>query len=146
MKSWYVDTSILDAYYCPEPVSTRAERFLGGVDEPVISILTEVELFSLVAKKRRRKDFGEVSARKILMEFQSHLEEGYYRKTVLGTDHWYLAREMIAEFKTSLRTLDALHLAVASREGLPMVTADSVLAASGRRYGVEIRLIKAPAA
>jgi predicted nucleic acid-binding protein len=33
----YVDTSVLVAYYCPEPLSGKAETFLISQDKPVIN-------------------------------------------------------------------------------------------------------------
>lgn len=38
-----VDTSVLGAYYCPEPLGPAAESALQRLDDPVISTLTEVE-------------------------------------------------------------------------------------------------------
>ena len=39
--------------------------------------------------------------------------------------HYHLAREWISRFTTPLRTLDALHLAVASQNNIRLVTADT---------------------
>lgn len=54
--SAYVDTSVLGAYYCPEPLSGAAEAALLALRDPCISPLTEVEFTSLVARKRRLKE------------------------------------------------------------------------------------------
>jgi predicted nucleic acid-binding protein len=43
----------------------------------------------------------------------------------------------------ALRTLDALHLAVAIAESLPVVTADQVLARAARREKSRVTLISA---
>jgi hypothetical protein len=142
MNRWYVDSSLLGAYYCPEPLSEAAQKFLQSVDQPVISMLTEVEIFSLVAKKKRMREFGESKARKILMEFQSHIDGGYYRMIVPIAEHYQLARDMIGEFKTGLRSLDAMHLAIAGGDNLPVVTADDVLAKAAKRFGIKARLLQ----
>ena len=47
-ESAYVDTSILGAYYCPEPLSVPAEKALRQFKTPVISVLSEVEFLSLI--------------------------------------------------------------------------------------------------
>jgi len=39
-ESAYVDTSILGAYYCPEPLSAAAEKALRQLKTPVISVLS----------------------------------------------------------------------------------------------------------
>ena len=52
----YVDTSVLAAYYCPEPQSEKVEDVLMQNHPWTISVLTEVELLSAIAKKVRRKN------------------------------------------------------------------------------------------
>jgi len=44
---------------------------------------------------------------------------------------------------TSLRSLDAIHLAIASSEGATLVTADEVLATSGELLAVDVTLLGA---
>ena len=36
----YVDTSVLVAYYCPEPLSERVQSFLLSQDRPALSSMT----------------------------------------------------------------------------------------------------------
>jgi predicted nucleic acid-binding protein len=38
---YYIDTSVIVAYYCPEALSDKAEDFLSKIDRPNISSLTE---------------------------------------------------------------------------------------------------------
>jgi predicted nucleic acid-binding protein len=40
---YYVDTSVLVAYYCPEALSEKVEAFLTSNLQTSISLLTEVE-------------------------------------------------------------------------------------------------------
>jgi hypothetical protein len=49
----YIDTSVLGAYYCPEPLSMNAETASRRIKIPVISVLSEVEFTSLISRKRR---------------------------------------------------------------------------------------------
>ena len=137
----YIDTSVLGAYYCPEPLSPEAEDALRRIEDPVISSLTEVEFFSLVAKKHRLKELSEPKARRALGAFTSHVADGYYRRLVLSAEHYAKARSLIGSFNTTLHTLDALHLAVAASEKLPLLTADAILAASARRFRVKTTLV-----
>ena len=55
----YVDTSVLAAYYCTEPLSAAAQTAIREAHEPVISLLVEVEFASAVALKVRT---GELTA------------------------------------------------------------------------------------
>jgi hypothetical protein len=120
----YVDSSVLGAYYCPEPLSAAAEVALRKLTTPVISVLSEVEFCSLIARKRRLKELNERQAREILDLFGSHVAEGFYRRVSLNTDHFIHARLLVVSTDSSLRTLDALHLAVAITEALTLMTAD----------------------
>jgi predicted nucleic acid-binding protein len=40
--------------------------------------------------------------------------------------------------------LDALHLAIASSQGIRLITADQGLAGSAERFGVEVQLLTLP--
>ncbi len=49
----YIDTSVLVAYYCPEPLSDQVEAILLNTERPAISQLTEVEFISALTRKIR---------------------------------------------------------------------------------------------
>jgi predicted nucleic acid-binding protein len=140
--SAYVDTSVLGAYYCPEPLSSAAEAALLKLQEPCISALTEVEFASLIARKRRLKELGEREANAILRLFGQHVAEGYYRRVSFGAEHLSRARELIASMASALSTLDALHLSVALAAGVPLLTADRDFARAARRHDAAATLIK----
>jgi predicted nucleic acid-binding protein len=40
----YIDTSVLVAYYCPEPISAKAEKVILRADPPAVSHLAENEI------------------------------------------------------------------------------------------------------
>jgi predicted nucleic acid-binding protein len=140
-ESAYVDTRILGAYYCPEPLSAAAEKALRQLKTPVISVLSEVEFCSLISKKHRLHELRERQAKEILDLFSNHVAEGFYRRISLNTDHFIKARLLVASMDSSLRTLDALHLAVALSEGLTLVTADREFARAGKRHKANSLLI-----
>jgi len=79
-ESVYVDTSILGAYYCPEPLSAAAENALRQFKTPAISLLSEVEFYSLISKKRRLNELRERQAKQIFDLFSNHVAEGFYRR------------------------------------------------------------------
>ncbi len=138
----YIDTSVLGAYYCPEGSSAAAEDALRRLETPVISILSELEFSSLIAKKRRLRELTAPQAGKILDLFASHVAEGFYRRMSLSAEHYLRARQLIAETRIALHTLDALHLAAAMLEALPLLTADKVLAAAAKRHGNKAILLR----
>lgn len=109
----YVDTSVLAAYYCPEPRSAAVERALRKVKQPSISPLTEVELLSAVSRKLRDGEFDRTTANRIASLFNLHVADGYYRIVPIQAREFALAQSWMGGFSTPLRTLDALHLAAA---------------------------------
>jgi predicted nucleic acid-binding protein len=139
--SAYIDTSVLGAYYCPEALSSAVEEALRHIEAPVISMLSELEFCSLIAKKRRLKELNARQSRRILDLFGNHVSEGFYRRMSLTGEHYLKARQLIGSTLIPLHTLDALHLAAALAEELPLLTADKGLAAEAKRHKSKVILI-----
>jgi predicted nucleic acid-binding protein len=139
---YYIDTSMLVAYYCPEPLTDQVENFLLETDRPAISILTEVELFSALSRKLRNKEIDLISAKRVAARFLEHCEGQYYHRMPLGVNHYSLAREWISQFNLPLKTLDALHLAVAACEGLTIAALDRQLCQNARKLDINTVLIE----
>jgi uncharacterized protein len=137
----YIDTSVLVSYYCPEPLSTKAEKIIIKADTPVISPLTEVEFASALARKTREQEISAESSNKILNEFKSHVRQTFYRKIPIDAACYNLAFNWLSGNDTPLATLDSLHLAIASLNNLKIVTADKQLAKAARKLGLNYQLI-----
>ncbi len=137
----YVDTSVLVAYYCPEPLSERAERALVHESERAVSPLVEVELASALARKVRAREIRRADAHRVLTLYQSHLQQDLYLRLPIEAAHFAQAREWLANFTVALRSLDALHAAVAGLQGCPLLTADTALAKACAGLGVTVRLV-----
>ena len=142
VDSAYIDTSILGAYYCPEPLSEASEAALRGVAVPVISNLTLVEFSSLIARKRQFKELDARRVSRVSSLFRSNVDEGFYRRIILGAEHFIRAEQLI-EAVATLRTLDALHLAAAMMEDIPIVTADGQLAGAAKKLKSGVILVRA---
>lgn len=138
---YYVDTSVLAAYYCPEELSEKAETFLRIHLQPAISPLTEVELFSAISRKIREGTLSRDDGSRITHVFLSHRDAAFYRRIEMEDCHYQMARDWISQFNTPLRSLDAIHLAVASSGALTLVTADESLAKSAEILGINAVLI-----
>jgi len=78
---------------------------------------------------------------RILAKFTSHVDTGLFHIIAIENHHWKLAKGWIALFSKPLRTLDALHLAIVSSEGLELLTADKSLFKAAESLGVSARLI-----
>jgi len=139
---FYIDTSVIVAYYYPEPLSEKAEAFLMAHLRPAISTLTEVEMFSALSRKIREGELSRKDAAKIVAEFLSHVDGHFYTHLLVEPHHYRLARDWIGLFHTNLKTLDALHLAIAHGEGLTFVTADRGLAESAKVLALNVVMLK----
>ncbi|HUU43529.1 MAG TPA: type II toxin-antitoxin system VapC family toxin [Planctomycetota bacterium] len=137
----YIDTSVLVANYCPEPLSKAAQRAIRSARPSAISMLNEVEFCSAVSLKTRTGAMDADTARRILSLFHSHVEGGYYRVVPIQAAEFALAAEWIASFATSLRTVDALHLAAAYTHRLTLITADDSLAQAASHFNVKHQLL-----
>ena len=138
---FYVDTSAIVAYYCPEPLSEKAESFLTAHVRPAIGALTEVELFSALSRKIREGGMNRTDVSRIISKFLAHVDSLFYTRVSIELNHYRLARDWIGQFNTSLRSLDALHLAVTSSEGLTLITADEGLSKSAETLAVDAVLL-----
>jgi len=137
----YVDTSVLAAYYCPEQLSILAERTLRRLPSPVISELTLVELTSAISRKIREQTLSREEGARILTQIETHVEEGYYHIMPVRPRDYRVARAWLGRLQGTLRTLDALHLAVAESDEASMLTADKRLAAEARSLGIPVKLL-----
>lgn len=129
-------------YYYPEPLSEKAKAFLKAHGHPAISILTEVEMFSALSRKIREGGLSRKDAASIIAKFLSHVDGHFYTHLFVEPHHYRLARDWIGVFHTNLKTLDALHLAIAHVEGLTFVTADQGLAESAKVFALDVVMLK----
>jgi predicted nucleic acid-binding protein len=89
------------------------------------------------------RELAASAAREALALFRKHEAEGFYRIAALTGAHYAEARGWIERLDLPLRTLDALHLAVAHGESMLLMTADALLARAARKLGVRTTLISA---
>ena len=137
----YYDTSVIVAFYCPEPLSNEAEKLLRRTKDLYISPLVEVELASAVSRKVREKTLSVADAARIIAAFKTHIDQGIFYMVSISSIHFSCAFNWIASFITPLRTFDAIHCAVASYINETIVTADASLARSARILHVKHKLL-----
>ncbi len=141
MSVAYCDTSALAKWYLPERRSEDVEAFLRENGPVHISGLTEVEMRSLLARRRRAGHFDSSSEGRIFATFAEDVRKGFLICHSLPAD---LARGAVSLISilpnVPLRTLDALHLAMAREiDAQVIATADHVLADAGR--GMELDIV-----
>jgi len=132
----YLDTSALLPYYRDEPASERVQSMLMAQLQPVlISHLTEVEVASALSRWIRMGELSEADANRIDNAFQDDIAHGRFRRCPVEPAHFRRAVQWIAARKTSLRILDALHLACAEQHRARLVSEDRALLEAARFFG-----------
>ena len=140
----YLDTSVVVPIYWPESLSNSVEALLKQeTDPPGLSQLVEVELVSALSHRVRMGELSRDMAGSIVKHFHEHLDEGFYSLLAVKPTHYALAQDWIGHFEISLRTLDAIHLAIAASNDLCLVTADKGLVETAKQLGVTVQLLTA---
>ena len=134
----YVDTGIVGSYLYPESFSDEVESVLQSIAVCSISHLTEVEFYSLSARKMRTGQCTEAQVRHAIMKFDSLLEQGYFHRVAVSPDDYRRSKYYLSGLNTNLRTLDALHIAMAERLGATLITSDRIQAEGADHFGVAV--------
>lgn len=141
----YLDTSALLPFYRREATSEAVEALFLSQEQPLlISELVRVELASALSRWVRMGELTEPQANRIDSAFHEDLHEGRYRLMRLDSTvferavHWLLTR------RTSLRTLDALHLACAEASDAKLLTLDQALVEAAEFFGIATRSVPQP--
>ena len=140
MEPIYFDTSALAKWYINESDSENVEAFLRDHGPVAISILTFVEMRSLLARRRKNRDFNPETEMRIWATFNEDIQRKHLIQLAVSEDIFHTAANIIAMLpEISLRTLDALHLAVCQSHDMKwMATADKIMADSASILGMEV--------
>jgi predicted nucleic acid-binding protein len=101
-----------------------------------------LELFSAISRKIREGNIDHKDGSRIIAKFLAHLDDLFYARLPIESQHYTLARDWIGRFTSPLRSLDAIHLNVASSSGSTLISADEGLAKSAELLSVDVYLIK----
>jgi predicted nucleic acid-binding protein len=135
----YIDTSALAKWYLNEPRSEEFEIFIRRQESAAISRLTVLEFRSLLARRRRSKEIDPRIENRVFSTFETDVRKGFLVVHPLQDAHALAAIEILARLRNHpLRSLDALHLAIAQDLGaMCMATADRVLAEAAAALGLK---------
>ncbi len=134
----YFDTSVLVAYYTLEARTNDAAALVEKAELPVISDICIAELNVVIRRKQREGFLSEEAADAVLALFDEHVRDSFVR-VGLDEGHVEATRRLAATVERPLRTLDALHLAVALDAGGAIATFDDRLAGASRSAGIEVQ-------
>jgi predicted nucleic acid-binding protein len=136
----YLDTSALAKWYLNESGTDVFVSFLQGLDSAVISSLTLTEMRSLLSRRRRMGDLTAELESLLFAAFLEDIDRGWLQRYPFDDARFTEASNLIARYPHQpLRTLDALHLTLASQAGLPMLaTTDAVMAETAGLMGFAV--------
>lgn len=142
----YLDTSALAKWYLNEAFSEEVETFLAGVLPVTISPLVKLEMRSLVARRRQEGSLDSALENRILAVLENDIVAGHLVLVPVRAEHFALAETLIGALPTvPLRTLDALHLAIAKSEAVDLIaTADSVMMRAAEHLGIPCQYFGIP--
>jgi len=142
-KKYFLDTSALLPYYRNESTSHKIQKFFLDINPPVlISSLTKVEFASAIARWVRMLELTEAEAGLIENTFISDIKSGIFLSQSISQKHYNQAEKWISLRKTSLSTLDALHLVSSWLSDAEMITCDKILHQSACSLGLSSSLIE----
>lgn len=136
----YLDTSALAKWYLNEPNAAAFEAFVRALPEAAVSRLTVLEFHCLLARRRRAGEIGAAIERRVLMSFDKDVRAGFLEVHPLDDDHAVAATAIVGRLpRHGLRSLDALHLAIAlAIEARVLATADRVMAEAAKALGLAV--------
>jgi len=139
-KNIYLDTSALAKWYLNEAHSDEVEKYIQEQGPVMISDLTVVEMRSLLARRRREKSIDMNLEMQIFATFQEDIRKNFLLCEPLPGGLALGAANLISVLpEIPLRTLDALHLAIASElQAEILATADQVMAAGSEALGITV--------
>lgn len=133
----YIDTSIIIAILARESEALRASAALSSVDFPATSDWVVTEVASALSLKARIGQLAAQDVERALGTFLNSMKPDMTGLEIERAD-FQRAADLIVRTPLPLRSGDALHLAVADRNGAGLLTLDKRFAAAARAVGVDI--------
>jgi len=126
----YIDTSALAKWYVNEANSEAFADWIRQQNDACISSLTVTEMRCLLARRQRTGDFSKDVEQEIFAAFSDDIQLGHIFLRPLKDEHAAMATHLVDQLpQLPLRTLDALHLAIARALACKHIaTADRVMA------------------
>ncbi len=134
----YLDTSALVKLYVLEPESAQVDRALRGRDDLLVSDLAVTELASALGRRCREGVLDATLAARIYQRLLADLADDLFRRVELIAEvHREAERFLLSSALVPLRSLDALHLALAaSGHAMTIYTFDRNLARAAGTIGL----------
>jgi predicted nucleic acid-binding protein len=136
----YVDSSALAKLYVPELDSDEVDSYLRGRVGLMISELAITEVLSAIARRKREGELSSDVAIRIRDALLADADSGAFARLHLDPAvHREAERLLLSTTAVPLRTLDALHLALAfSGAATHLLTFDRRMREAALQYGLNV--------
>ncbi len=134
----YPDTSLLFPVYVPEERSAEADEIIRSASTVMISDLTVAEFYVSLARKRKLGVLSADEATVVREMFDGHMVDQELVRKAVGVIHYRRAGDVADASPVVVRTLDALHIAVALDLGAILATFDVRMADAARSLELEV--------
>jgi predicted nucleic acid-binding protein len=140
MAAPYIDTIALAKWYLNEASSEDFEAYIRRQEAASISRLTALEFRCLLARRRRLGEIDSRTESRVWAAFEGDIREGFLEVHPLDDGHALDAMGLVGRLRSHpLRSLDALHLAIARSLGAGQIaTADRSLAHAAVALGMKV--------
>lgn len=137
--SLYLDTSVLVALFTDDAQSTSADLILRSVPDDVVFVsdFAAAEFASAISRKVRMGELSSDEARETFADLDAWVAQGTSSVEV-GPVDVELAGRYLRRLDLTLRTPDAIHIAMAERLRARLATLDLKMAASARTLGIAV--------
>lgn len=131
----YLDTSVLATLILGDQHWTTIERWLDQEKRiPALSDFGWGELISSIGTRVRGRKVPDTLSETLIANAETYFRD--WQRICITTADIARATEFVADFSLSLRLPDAIHLALAQREGMPIVTTDRQQANAAAALGI----------
>ena len=135
--SVYLDASILVSFFAIDTLSSRAESVLKTQSGVIVSNFAAVEFASALARRVRMRLLTEQEARIAFSTFDAWADRTAILVNMDNTDI-SAAAAFLRRLDLTLRTQDALHVAMARRLDAAVLTFDKQMREAARVLGVNV--------
>ena len=136
--SVYLDASVLVALFTDDPFTLRADSFLrANALVLIVSDFAAAEFAFIIARHVRTRDITPDNARIAFSTFDAWTARATQRVEISAADV-IAAEAFLRRLDLTLRTPDAVNIAIAQRLGATLVTFDDKMVTGARALGTSV--------
>ena len=136
--SLYLDASVVVALLTDDPFTRRADTFLrNNASVLIVSDFAAAEFASVIARHVRTEDITPNDARIVFSTFDAWVARTARREAIRAEDV-AVAAAFLRRLDLTLRTPDAINIAITQRVGATLITFDDKMIANARALGISV--------